>query len=309
MTTRTIAYLGPSGTFTEQALRSEPDLAAMELVPFPKFVDVLDATSDGETDLGFVAIENAIEGTVNVTLDALAFDHDLVIQREVVLDIHLNLMAAPGTTMNDITVLSSHPVASAQCHKFLHKEFPDVPVNAANATAEAAALAATTPGLAAIGPALAAENYGLDTLATDIADHEGNQTRFVLVARSGVPQPTGHDKTSVVLRQRENRPGSLVAILQQFAARSINLSRLSSRPVKRGLGEYCFVVDFEGHIADELTADCLRSIHAKHADIKFLGSYPTAGEGSTATRAEAEAAWANAHTWMDSLRHQITDGL
>ena len=173
MTTKRIAYLGPSGTFTEQALRSEPDLAAMELVPFPKFVDVLDATSNGDTDLGFVAIENAIEGTVNVTLDALAFDHDLVIQREVVLDIHLNLMAAPGTTLNDVTVVSSHPVASAQCRKFLHKELPDVPVSAANATAEAAALAATTPGLAAIGPALAAENYGLDTLATDIADHEG----------------------------------------------------------------------------------------------------------------------------------------
>ncbi len=305
MTTKRIAYLGPSGTFTEQALLSEPDLAAMELVPFPKFVDVLDATSEGDTDLGFVAIENAIEGTVNVTLDALAFDHDLVIQREVVLDIHLNLMAAPGTTTGDVTVVSSHPVASAQCHKFLHKELPDVPVKAANATAEAAALAATTPGLAAIGPALAAANYGLDTLAADIADHEGNQTRFVLVGRTGVPQPTGHDKTTVVLRQREDRPGSLVAILQQFAARSINLSRLSSRPVKRGLGEYCFIVDFEGHIADELTADCLRSIHAKHADIKFLGSYPTAGEGSTATRAEAESAWADAHQWMDSLRHQI----
>jgi len=309
VTTKRIAYLGPPGTFTEQALRSESDLTEMDLAPFPKFVDVLDATSNGDTDLGFVAIENAIEGTVNVTLDALAFDHDLLIQREVVLDIHLNLMAAPGTTMNDVTVVSSHPVASAQCRKFLHKELPEVPVKAANATAEAAAQAANTPGLAAIGPALAARNYGLDTLATDIADHDGNQTRFVLVGRAGVPKPTGHDKTTVVLRQRENRPGSLVAILQQFAARSINLSRLSSRPVKRGVVDYCFIVDFEGHIADELTADCLRSIHAKHADIKFLGSYPTAGEGSSATRAEAESAWADAHVWMDELRHQITDDL
>ena len=235
-----IAYLGPSGTFTEQALRSEPDLAAMELVPFPKFVDVLDATSAGDTDLGFVAIENAIEGTVNVTLDALAFDHELLIQREVVLDIHLNLMAAPGTTMNDITTVSSHPVASAQCRKFLHKELPDVPVKAANATAEAAARAAEVPGLAAIGPALAAENYGLDILARDIADHEDNQTRFVLVGPHGVPAPTGHDKTTVVLTQREDKPGSLVAILQQFAARSINLSRLSSRPVKRGTRRLLF---------------------------------------------------------------------
>jgi prephenate dehydratase len=214
-------------------------------------------------------------------------------------------MAAPGTTMNDITFVSSHPVASAQCRKFLHKELPDVPVRAANATAEAAAQAAEEPGLAAIGPALAAENYGLDILATDIADHVGNQTRFVLVGREGVPAPTGHDKTTVVLTQREDRPGSLVAILQQFAARSISLSRLSSRPVKQGLGNYCFIVDFEGHIADELTADCLRSIFAKHADVKFLGSYPTAGDGSMATRAEAEAAWAHAHDWMEALRDHI----
>ena len=307
MSTKRIAYLGPAGTFTEQALLSESDLAAMELIPLPKFVDVLDATSDGEAEFGFVAIENAIEGTVNVTLDALAFDHELLIQREVVLDIHLNLMAAPGTTMNDITVVASHPVATAQCRKFLHKELPDAPVKSANATAEAAARAASEPGLAAIGPALAAEKYGLETLATDIADHVGNQTRFVLVSPDGVPAPTGHDKTTVVLTQREDKPGSLVAILQQFAARSINLSRLSSRPIKRGLGDYCFIIDFDGHIADELVADCLRSVHAKHADIKFLGSYPTAGNGSTETRSEAEAAWAGAHKWMESLRSQIAE--
>ncbi len=307
MSKKRIAYLGPAGTFTEQALRSEADLATMEFVPYPRFVDVLDATSSGETDFGFVAIENAIEGTVNVTLDALAFDHDLLIQREVVLDIELNLMARPGTTLNDVTVVSSHPVANAQCRKFLHKELPDAPVKAANATAEAAARAAEEPGLAAIGPALAAKNYGLEILARDIADHAGNQTRFVLVGREGVPAPTGHDKTTVVLTQREDKPGSLVAILQQFAARSINLSRLSSRPVKRGLGDYCFIIDFDGHIADELSADCLRSIFAKHADVKFLGSYPTAGNGSTATREEAEAAWANAHQWMESLRSHIED--
>ncbi len=301
-----IAYLGPAGTFTEQAVLSQPDLAAMRLVPLPKFVDVLDATSTGEVDLGFVAIENAIEGTVNVTLDALAFDHELLIQREVVLDIHLNLMAAPGTTLNDVTTVASHPVASAQCRRFLHKELPDAPVKAANATAEAAVLALETPGLAAIGPALAAKRYGLEILATDIADHPGNQTRFVLVAPYGVPPATGHDKTTVVLTQREDRPGSLVAILQQFAARSINMSRLSSRPIKTDrLGNYCFVIDFEGHIADELTADCLRSIQARYAEVKFLGSYATAGEGSTETRREAERAWAEAEQWMDSLRAQI----
>ena len=303
-----IAYLGPAGTFTEQALTGEPDLARLDLVPMAKFVDVLDATTTGEVDLGFVAIENAIEGTVNVTLDALAFDHDLLIQREVVLDIHMNLMAAPGVTLADITEVHSHPVANAQCREFFHKELPDAPVKAANSTSEAAVLAAEQPGVAAVGPALAATKHGLQLLATDIADHPGNQTRFVLVAPAGVPAPTGHDKTTVVLTQREDRPGSLVAILQEFAARNINLSHLSSRPVKTALGNYCFIVDLDGHIGDELIADCLRNIRAKHADIKFLGSYPAAGNGSSETRREASSAWYEAGQWMDGLRAQIDLG-
>ncbi len=301
-----IAYLGPAGTFTEQALMSQPDLAAGELIPLPKFVDVLDATSAGDVDQGFVAIENAIEGTVNVTLDALAFDHNLLIQREVVLDIKLNLIAAAGTAMGDITAVYSHPVANAQCREFLHKELPDAPVHAANSTSEAAVMAAEQPGLAALAPTLAAEKHGLSLLAEDIADHPGNQTRFVLVGPTGIPAATGHDKSTVVLTQRQDKPGSLVAILEEFAARSINLSRLSSRPVKTSLGNYCFIVDLDGHIADELIADCLRSIRAKHADVKFLGSYPAAGAGSTETRAEAAGAWAEADQWMEALRSQIT---
>ena len=300
-----IGYLGPTGTFTEQALLSEDDLAKCELLAFPKFSDVLIATSEGDTDLGFVAIENAIEGTVNITLDALAFDHELLIQREVVLDIRLNLMAAPGTTMSDITAVSSHPVANAQCRAFLHSKLHDVPVNAANATAEAARQAASTPGLAAIGPSHAAEQYGLELLATDIADHSGNQTRFVLVAPSGVPAPTGHDKTTVVLSQRADRPGSLVSILEEFSARTINLSRLSSRPLKHALGHYCFIVDLDGHIADDVTADALKNIRAKYADVKFLGSYPTAGEGSSDVRREANQAWDEADQWLTNIRSQI----
>ena len=153
----------------------------------PKFFDVLAATAEGETDLGFVAIENAIEGTVNVTLDALAFDHELLIQREVVLDIRLNLMAQPGTSLADLTTISSHPVANAQCRNFINKEVSSAEVKAANSTAEAAKLAAEVKGLGAIGPAIAAEEYGLDLLAQDIADHPGNQTRFVLVGPAGIP--------------------------------------------------------------------------------------------------------------------------
>ncbi len=283
----------------------QADLAVHELVPMPKFVDVLDATAIGDVDLGFVAIENAIEGTVNVTLDALAFDHELLIQREVVLDIELNLMAAPGVALSDITEVYSHPVANAQCRAFLHKELPNAPIKAANSTSEAAVMAAERPGLAAVGPSLAAEKHGLELLETNIADHPGNQTRFVLVAPSGVPQASRHDKTTVVLTQREDKPGSLVAILQEFAARTINLSRLSSRPVKTALGSYCFIVDLDGHIADDVVADCLRNIRAKHADIKFLGSYPADGNGAPVTRQEVTSAWSEADQWMESLPSQI----
>jgi prephenate dehydratase len=300
-----IAYLGPVGTFTEQALLSQPDLAACELIPMAKFVDVLDATTTGEVGMGFVAIENAIEGTVNVTLDALAFDHDLLIQREVVLDIQLNLMAQPGVARTDLATVHSHPVAIAQCRGFLNKEVPDAEVKAANSTSDAAVMASKDRTIGALAPTLAAETYGLDLLATDVADHPGNQTRFVLVAPTGVPARTGHDKTTVVLHQREDKPGSLVAILHEFAARSINLSRLSSRPVKTALGSYCFIIDIDGHIDDELIADCLRSIMAKTADIKFLGSYPADGKGSTETRAEVTTAWAEADHWLAGIRAQI----
>ncbi len=303
--TRRIGFLGPFGTFTEQALRTQDDLRNDELVPMRTFIDVLQATQDGEVDLGFVAIENAIEGTVNVTMDALAFDTNLLIQREVVLDIEMTLMARPGTRLDDITVVASHPVANAQCRSFLRAKLADVPVEVANSTAEAAQLAAETPGMAAIGPAIAGERYGLEPLVSNIADHADNQTRFLVVAREGIPAPTGHDRTTVMLTQREDKPGSLVTILQEFAARGINMSLLISRPAKTSLGNYHFIVDLHGHITDDLVANCLTAIRAKHADVKFLGSYPAATNGSTEVRAEAAEAWAAAAQWMQSLRDQV----
>ncbi len=305
MTKRRIAYLGPEGTFTEEALRSQPDLADDELVPMRTFVDVLRATQEDDVDLGFVAIENAIEGTVNVTLDTLAFDTDLAIQREVVLDIEMHLMAAKGTKIDDVHTVASHPVANAQCRAFLRAGLPDADVLPANSTAEAAQAAVDQPGVAALGPRLAGERYGLDFLASDVADLTGNQTRFLVVGRSGVPAPTGHDKTTLVLNQRLDKPGSLVSILHEFSARNINLSKLTSRPARTTLGQYCFIVDFNGHIADDVVANCLTNIHAKHADVKFLGSYPTAGNGSNQARAEITEAWDDAEKWMSSLREQI----
>ena len=157
---------------------------------------------------------------------------------------------------------------------------------------------AAGPRTAALAPRLAAELYGLEVLEPAVEDHHDNQTRFVALAPDGVPGPTGHDKTSIVCFQREDRPGSLHAILSEFAARGINLTKLESRPTKQGLGNYCFLIDLEGHVADEVVADCLRVLHAELADVKFLGSYPAAGEHGPAVAQQADAAWREADDWI-----------
>jgi prephenate dehydratase len=303
-----IGFLGPLGTFTEQALKSQPDLAAGDHILFRTMPDVLDAVGSGEVDLGFVAIENSIEGTVNLTQDELAFNHDLLIQREVVLDIEHCLMARHGTILDDVKVVYSIPVATAQCHAFLRNQVGQAELRATNSTAEAARLVAEElgAGAAAVAPRIAAEIYALDVLCADIADHPGNQTRFVLVARRGVPARTGHDRTGLVIYQRADEPGSLISILQEFAARRINLSNLLSRPTKDGgLGDYCFIVYADGHVEDELLADAMRALHAKQGRVKFLGSYPAAGAHAHTAREHADARWREADDWVMALRTQI----
>jgi prephenate dehydratase len=302
-----VGFLGPLGTFTEQALSTQPDLAACEPVLFRTMPDVLDAVESGEVDVGFVAIENSIEGTVNLTQDELAFSHDLLIQREVVLDIEHCLLAKPGTTLADLKVVLSIPVATAQCHAYLRTHVGAAELRATNSTAEAARLVSELgPGMAAVAPRVAAAVYGLDIVAADIADHPGNQTRFVVVARDGVPEPTGHDRTALVVYQRADEPGSLISILQEFAARRINLSNLLSRPTKDGgLGDYCFIIYADGHVADELMADAMRALRAKQGHVKFLGSYPAAGEHAASVREHADVRWREADDWVEGLRAQI----
>ncbi|HQV56518.1 MAG TPA: prephenate dehydratase [Ilumatobacteraceae bacterium] len=302
-----VGYLGPAGTFTEQAVRSQPDLAAAEHVLFRTMPDVLDAVEAGEVDLGFVAIENSIEGTVNLTQDELAFSHQLLIQREVVMDIEHCLLAKPGTSIEDVKVIVSIPVASAQCHAYLRKAMPNAELRAANSTAEGARIASEeSAGFAAVAPRASAELYGLDILAADIADHPGDQTRFVVVAKQGIPAPTGHDRTALVVFQRADAPGSLISILQEFAARRINLSNILSRPTKAGgLGDYCFVVYADAHIADELMADAMRALKSKQGEVKFLGSYPVSGDDVAEAREHADSRWRAADDWVRSLRESI----
>jgi len=303
-----VAFLGPFGTFTEQALRTQPDLAAGDLIAFRTVPDVLDAVSSGDVDYGFVPIENSIEGMVNFTLDSLAFDHELLISREVVLDIHMCLAARAGVQLGDVKEILSIPVATAQCHRFIREHLPAADVRTALSTAAAAELVSDDPSphLAAIAPRVAAERYGLEVIAENIEDHAGNQTRFVVVARNGIPPATGHDRTALVVYQRADEPGSLISILQEFAARRLNLSNLISRPTKHGgLGDYCFIIFAEGHVADDLVADAMRALHAKQGAVKFFGSWPRADGAASDVRAHADERWRLADDWVDALRADI----
>jgi prephenate dehydratase len=263
----------------------------------------------GEVDAGFVPIENSIEGMVNFTQDALAFDHELIITNEVVIDIEHCLLVQPGASLDEVHTLLSIPVATAQCHRYLRERLPDVEIVPSNSTADAARRVSESADsqVAALAPRVAAEVYGLEIAEADVADHAGNQTRFVMVARSGVPAPTGNDRTALVVYQRADEPGSLIAILQEFAARRINLSNLFSRPTKAGgLGDYCFIVYADGHVSDELLADTMRALHAKQGGVKFFGSYPAAGEAAATEREHAGGRWRDADDWLADIRGDVT---
>jgi len=309
MSSARIGFLGPAGTFSEQALLSQKDLAAMELVDYSTIPDVLAATESGEVDLGFVPIENSIEGTVNAALDVLALESDLLIQREVVINVQLNLLALPGVTLDELTAVAGFPVAMAQVRAWLRANLAEAEVVAANSNADAAPLVQVRAerSLGAVSTALAAELYGLEVVASDIEDHPENQTRFVVVAREGIPAPTGHDKSTIVCFQRADQPGSLLSILEEFDVRDINLTKLESRPTKKGLGHYCFIIDLDGHVADEPVAEALRGLKSKLADVKFLGSYPALGDDADEGRDDAEAARRRADEWIDRLRSGIAD--
>lgn len=285
-----VAYLGPPGTFTEEALFACPEAAGAEPVAMTTVPEVIHAVERGAVARGVVPIENSVEGSVNITLDTLAFDtHACVIQREIELPIRHALMTRPGVALTDVRGVLSHPHATAQCREYLTRALPGVEVHAANSTAEAAREVSERTGepLAAIGTQLAARLYGLEVLDPDIEDRRENTTRFILVGRD-TPPPTGRDKTSVVCFIEKDRPGSLLAILHEFSDRSINLTKLESRPTKERLGEYCFFIDMEGHSSDAQIGHALTSLRTKILEVKVLGSYPAA---STTTERAPRQPW------------------
>ncbi len=304
-----IACLGPEGTFTEEALLGENDLGGAEIVLTGTIEEAVAAAASGQADAAFVPLENSIEGSISATLDRLVFGEELLVQREVVLDVHLHLAAPHGASLSTLERVYSYPPAFAQCRDFLLAAAPKAAQIAVSSTAEGARLVAERgePEAAAVVPRNAATRYGLELLAEAIEDHDGNQTRFVLVAPGRIPAPTGHDRTLLVCFQHENRPGSLLEILSQFAARRLDLTRLVSRPTKQALGEHCFVIEVEGHIADEVLGDCLRSLHANLEALRFLGSYPVSGSPARARRAEVDLRRQAAEHWLADLRGHIGD--
>ena len=269
------AFLGPAGTFTEEALLSL-GTEGVEPVPCATIAAVFAAVASGDCESGVVPIENSVEGSVNETLDALAFDYELHITSELVRDIHHALVVAPGIALGDVTAIVSNPEATAQCRSWLAANLPGRPAVAANSTAEAVQRAMAEPGLAAVGTVLAAQLYGGTILEESIEDHAGNQTRFILVGR-GINERTGRDKTSLALFLRKDKPGALLMILSEFAYGQVNLTKIQSRPTKKQLGEYMFFVDFEGHVDDPSVALALDCLRLKLREVKVLGSYPRVG--------------------------------
>ncbi len=268
------AFLGPAGTHSEEALLSL-DVADLEPQACATIEEVFAAVEDGRTDAGIVPIENSVEGSVNATLDTLAFDSTLHIQAEVVRDIHNALIVAPGVKLRDVTGVASHPQATAQCRGWLGRRLPGRPIVAANSTAEAVQRAVAEPGVAAVSTELAANLYGGEVLASHIEDSHGNQTRFVTIGRGICPR-TGRDKTSLALFIRQDKPGALLMILSEFSYGNINLTKLQSRPTKKQLGQYMFFMDLAGHLEDENVALALDCLRLKLREIKVLGSYPVA---------------------------------
>jgi prephenate dehydratase len=298
------AYLGPEGTFSEAALRSLPAAQGVERVPCVSVADALDAVRRGEVAAALVPLENSVEGSVSETLDELATGDALQIVREVLLPVSFALLVRHGTALTDVATVTTIPHAEAQVRRWLRTTLPAARFVAASSTADGARAVADGAADAAVAAPLAAEQYRLDVLADDIADVPGAVTRFVLVAPPGAPPPaTGADRTSLVAFIADDHPGALLEILTEFAVRGVNLTRIESRPTGVGLGRYCFSIDAEGHIDQARVAEALAAVRRLCADVRFLGSYPTAdGTQPSERRGTSETDFADAAAWVEQLR-------
>lgn len=307
MTSLRLVYLGPPGTFTEVAAGRAPGTAGAERVPVASVDAALNAVREGEADLAVVPIENSVEGGVTSTLDALGAGRPLSIRAEVLVPVTFVLAARPGTALADVRRVGSHPHALAQCRGWVAEHLPAALTVPALSTAAAAQVLGGAAGDAPYDAALCAEPAalaaGLEVLARDVADNAGAVTRFVVVGRPAAPPPpTGSDKTTVVASLAEDRSGALLELLEQFATRGINLTRIESRPQGTELGRYTFSIDCEGHVADPRVSEALMGLHRVCPRVRYLGSYPRAdGLAPVPPPGTADADFTAARAWLADL--------
>ncbi len=313
--TATFSYLGPEGTFTELALAQVPEAAGAVWRAVSQVQDAIDDVLEGRSVGAVIPVENSIEGGVSATLDALAADAKIRIVGEYLVAVTFNLVVRPGTKLADVHTVATHPVAYAQTRKWLQANLPGHTHLPSTSTAAAAAsLVADLDGAGKPGQADAAiaapsiiRHYPVEVLAENIGEYDHAQTRFIQIALQGapagnLPAPTGADKTSVIVELPEDRPGALLEMLEQFATRGVNLTRIESRPVGDRLGRYRFNIDAEGHVADAAVAEALKGLHRFSPRVIFLGSYPRADrEASVHTGNNSDSAFASAEVWLAEL--------
>jgi prephenate dehydratase len=305
-------YLGPEGTFAEQAVRSVVVGRGSAVSPVASVPEALDAVRDGDADAAVVPLENSIGGAVGVTLDELANGTPLVITREVVLPVEFVLGARAGVEVDAVRTIAAHPQAALQCRGWLREHAPTAVVVEVLSNGAAAAGAAKGEYDAAICAPLGAERHNLFVLAKDIADHAEAMTRFAVVARPGPPEPpTGDDVTSLAVYISHDRVGALLAVLTELAVRGVNLTRIESRPTGERLGRYAFFLDCSGHVAEVRMGEALQGLRRVCADVRFLGSYPrSAGEHSltpkpatvTAPSGTSDVDFAESAAWLARIR-------
>jgi prephenate dehydratase len=301
-------YLGPEGTFTEQALRTIPAAERGTRTPARSVPEALDAVRAGDADAAVVPLENSIGGAVAVTLDELAGGSPLIITREVVLPVQFVLAARGATGLADVGTVAAHPQAAAQCRGWLREHLPDATVVDVLSNAAAAIGAAAGEHDAAICAPIGATRYRLAVIADKIADHPDAVTRFAMVSRPGPPPaPTGDDITSLAVYISHDRVGALLAVLMELAVRGVNLTRIESRPTGERLGRYVFFLDCSGHVAEARLGEALQGLRRICADVRFFGSYPRhrwsdEPAGSPAPVGLADADFADSTAWLARVR-------
>lgn len=298
------AYLGPEGTFAEQALRTIPSTSSATLLPESGVAAVCAVVRSGDADHGLVPLENSVEGAVAASTDELVQGEPLLITREVFLPVTFVLLVRPGTELADVRTVTTHPHAEAQVRRWLAAHVPAASYVAAGSTSDGAARVARGEYDASVSAPLAAKHHRLRVLATAIEDNPGAVTRFGLLSRPAPPTaPTGNDKTTFVAFISDDHTGALHEVLTELAVRGINLTRIESRPSRAGIGQYHFVLECDGHILDPRVGEALAALHRIGAGVRFLGSYPRADRAGSAPAArDSDGAFADAAAWLARVR-------